>query len=47
MKNIKKVTPDLHLTYIKNGGKSGVDIKMTESHIFRDFSLKSCVVDIY
>ena len=36
-----KVTPDLHPTYIKNGGKSGVGIKMLKSDNFQYFSIKS------
>ena len=42
-----KVTPDLHITYSKNGRKSGVDIEIIKSDIFQNFSLKSNVVDIY
>ena len=38
-----KVTPDLHLTYSKNG-KSGVGIQMIKSG---NFSIKSYVVAIY
>ena len=42
-----KVTPDFHLTYSKNGGKSGVEIKMIKSKKFQNFSIKSYVVDVY
>ena len=41
----KKVTPDLHLTYSKNG--EIWDIEMIKSDIFQDFSLKPYFVDIY
>ena len=42
-----KVTPDIHLTYSKNGGKSGVGIKMIKMDNFQYFSIKSYVVDVY
>ena len=35
------------LTYSKNGGESGVGIKMIKSENFRYFSIKSYVVDVY
>ena len=40
-----KVTPDFYLTYSKNGGKSGVGIKMIKMDNFQYFSIKSYVVD--
>ena len=42
-----KVTPDFHLTYSKNGGNLGVEIKMIKCEKFRYFSIKSYVVDVY
>ena len=42
-----KVTPDFHLTFSKNGGKSGVGIKMIKSYNLQYFSIKSYVVDVY
>ena len=42
-----KVTPDIHLTYSENGGKSGVGIKMIKMDNFQYFSIKSYVVDVY
>ena len=41
-----KVTPDFHLTYSKNGGKSGVGIKMIKGVNFRYFSIKSYALAI-
>ena len=45
--SVQKLPPDLHLTYSKNGRKSGVDIEIIKSDIFQNFSFKSNVVDIY
>ena len=43
----KKGIPDLHLTYSKKRGKSGVDVEKIKNDFFQDISLNSYVVDIY